>query len=484
MPIDTAPPSVVPHVFDNLTVDEIRRRGTAKWSRYAEDVLAAWVAEMDFPLAPELRAALHDAVECGCTGYAPEAATDRLAAACASWMSTSFGSSFEPRQIRIVPDVLRGVELAIKTFSRPGSPVVLLTPAYPPFFDIVRQCGGQAVEAPLATARGGWGIDLDAVETALRAGAGTVMLCNPHNPLGKVYTRDELTALASLVETHGARVVVDEIHAPLVYRPAEHVQYAALSDSTASHAVTIVSASKGWNIPGLKCAEVVLSNEADIARWDQLSWLETHGASIMGILANRVAFEQGQPSLAQVLDVSGQQSQASCGADRGASASGALRAPRCYLPCLVGLSGPRDRQPGRILPAARKSRHERRGEFWRRRSRLRSAQLRHLAPHPDRDRTCDGRGNITPGYPRSPPRWDGARGNGEGGSVDHVPTARLWPAGQFRVSDVGPAFNWLTPPGREPSRHDVPACRMVPIQCAPAPAVEILPRNDRYNTAA
>jgi len=197
--------------------------------------------------------------------------------------------------------VLRGVELAIRTFSRPGSPVVLMTPAYPPFFEIARQCTGQIIEVPMATAGGGWAIDLDGVEAALKAGAGTVILCNPHNPIGHVYGRDELTALAALVEAHGARVVADEIHAPLVYAPMQHVQYAALSDAAAGHSVTMVSASKGWNVPGLKCAQMVLSNHADIARWDKLSWLETHGASILGILANRVAFEQGQPSLAEIL---------------------------------------------------------------------------------------------------------------------------------------------------------------------------------------
>src|SRR5579875_3386943 len=100
----------------------------------------------------------------------------------------------------------------------------------------------------------GWRANLDAIEIALQDGAGTVILCNPHNPLGHVYTREELTALATLVEAHDARVVVDEIHAPLVYAPAKHIQYATLSEAAAGHAATLISASKGWNVPGLKCA--------------------------------------------------------------------------------------------------------------------------------------------------------------------------------------------------------------------------------------
>jgi cystathionine beta-lyase len=295
-------PARAAHVFDDLTIDTIRRRDTEKWSEYPNDVLAAWVAEMDFPLVTELRLALHEAVDCGCTGYSAEPGQARLAAACASWIEASFGNTVEPRRIGIIPDVLRGVELAISTFSRPGSPVVVMTPAYPPFFDIARHCAGQVIETPMARLNETWIIDLDAVEAALKAGAGTVILCNPHNPLGHVYSHDELTALSKLVETYGARVVVDEIHAPLVFAPAKHLQYAALSDVAAGHSVTLVSASKGWNIPGLKCAQIILSNDTDLARWEKLSWIETHGASILGILANTVAYEAGQASLRHVLD--------------------------------------------------------------------------------------------------------------------------------------------------------------------------------------
>jgi len=298
---DTVLPNHEAITFDDLSIDRLRGRGTEKWSHYPAGVLAAWVAEMDYPLAPEIHAALGDAVERGCTGYSTEGAGVDLAVACARWIAGSFGRKVEPRHIRIVPDVLRGVELAIRTFSRPGSPVVLLTPAYPPFFEIARVCNGQAVEVPMLLANGEWGIDLNAVEVALKGGAGTVILCNPHNPIGHAYTRDELAALASLVEVHGARVVADEIHAPLVYAPGQHLTYAAVSDAAAGHATTIVSASKGWNIPGLKCAQVVLSNDADVALWDRLSFLETHGASTLGILANTVAYEQGQAWLGEVI---------------------------------------------------------------------------------------------------------------------------------------------------------------------------------------
>lgn len=281
--------------FDSLRVEDLLGRGVAKWTFYPEDVLAAWVAEMDFATAPPIRAALLDAIERSATGYPSAAAASGLPEACAGWLARTSGLVVEPMQIQILPDALRAVELAIEVFSRPESAVVIPTPAYPPFFEAVRVVGRPIVEAPLASCGARWTFDLDAIGAALGAGAGTVILCNPHNPLGQVFTRRELAALAALVETHGARVVVDELHASLVYPGATHVSYATVSEAAARHSVTITSASKGWNLPGLKCAQIVLTNPADVVRWAELSFLRTYGASILGIIASRVAFEQGGP---------------------------------------------------------------------------------------------------------------------------------------------------------------------------------------------
>jgi cysteine-S-conjugate beta-lyase len=306
--------------WDALSIDELRQRGTSKWSLYGAGVLAAWVAEMDFPVAPVVRTALHEAVERSCTAYSPSPADTGLPVACAAWLARSFGVAVDPRQIRILPDILRGMVLAIELFSRPDSPVAVMTPAYPPFFESVRAAGRQLVEVPMVAGQAGGGsfprkgnspveslrdgrpaIDLDAVDAALRAGAGTVLLCNPHNPLGRVFTRDELAALAGIVEAHGARVVADEVHAPFVYPEAAHVSYSTVSEAAAHHSVTLLSASKGWNLPGLKCAQILLTNQADNELWDRLSYLRTYGASILGILANRAAYEQGGAWLRDVV---------------------------------------------------------------------------------------------------------------------------------------------------------------------------------------
>ncbi|GAC1396642.1 MAG: pyridoxal phosphate-dependent aminotransferase [Chloroflexota bacterium] len=301
MALDTACREDVAAAWDALSVAGLRRRGTLKWTFHGDDVLAAWVAEMDGPLAAVVQAALQEAIERSATGYPPNIAHSGLPAACAGWLSRSFGLEVEPTRIRLVPDVLHGLAAAIQAFSPPGSAVLLMTPAYPPFMETVRALGRPLVEVPLVASAGRWTFDLAAIDAALRAGAGTVVLCSPHNPLGRVFTREELEGLAAVVAARGARVVADEAHSPLVYAPATHVSYSTVSDDAARHSVTITSASKGWNLPGLKCAEVVLTNPADAAPWDSLPFLATYGASILGIEASKAAFEGGEPWLPPVV---------------------------------------------------------------------------------------------------------------------------------------------------------------------------------------
>lgn len=283
--------------YDELSIEELRRRGSIKWTAYGDDVLAAWVAEMDYRTAPAVRDALSAAVARDFVGSPPRDADSGLPEACAEWLATSsprrLGLRVEPAQVRILPDVLKGVELAVDTFSRPGSAVVVTTPSYPPFFEVVRVCDRPLAEVPMTLDAGRYTLDLAGIDAALAAGAGVVVLCNPYNPLGRVFTPTELSALAEVVERHGARVVADEIHAPLTYPGARHTPYATVSPAAAAHSVTLVSASKAWNLPGLKCAEAVLTNPADVEAWDRLPKLRTHGASTLGIAAHIAAFRHG-----------------------------------------------------------------------------------------------------------------------------------------------------------------------------------------------
>jgi cystathionine beta-lyase len=175
--------------------------------------------------------------------------------------------------------------------------VVVPTPAYPPFFEIIELTGRPVVPVPLRRSASIDVLDLDAMDAALAAGAGAVLLCNPHNPTGRVFTREELGALAAVVDRHGARVVADEVHAPLVLDGRAHLPYASLSDVAAAHTVTVTSASKAFNLAGLKCAQVVTSNHADAARWRGLRVHEVPGSTPLGIAASTAAYRAGGPWL-------------------------------------------------------------------------------------------------------------------------------------------------------------------------------------------
>jgi cystathionine beta-lyase len=148
---------------------------------------------------------------------------------------------------------------------------------------------------------GRWTYDLDGIARAFQAGAGLLVHVNPHNPLGRVFTAEEQLALADVVERAGVRVFADEIHAPLVHPGAVHRPYASLSPATARHTVTATSASKAWNLPGLKAAQFLLSAARDAEHWDHVGLLYSHGASTPGVLANTVAYDEGGSWLDDVL---------------------------------------------------------------------------------------------------------------------------------------------------------------------------------------
>jgi cystathionine beta-lyase len=286
--------------FDALTVEQLRALGGVKWARYP-DALGAFVAEMDFGTAPPVVEALHAAVDTMSFGYLPPMMVEQMAEACAAWQRDRYGWDVAPTSVHPMPDVLRGLEVAIRHYSRPGSPVVLPVPAYMPFLTRPGLQGRDIIEVPMARDGGRWVFDLDKLDRAFAAGGDLLILCNPYNPLGRVFTAEELRALSEVVERHGARVFSDEIHAPLTYPEVRHVPYASLSEATARHTVTALSASKAWNLPGLKCAQMILTNEADEEVWEERAGQTAHGASNLGVVANAAAYASGLPWLTDVL---------------------------------------------------------------------------------------------------------------------------------------------------------------------------------------
>ncbi len=276
-------------LFDHVSVERLRRRRTVKWTLYGPEVLAAWVAEMDFDVAPPVRAAILAAVDREDFGYV-EADLGTLTLACAEFLSARYGWVVPPARVFPVADVLGGISTALDLYVEPGHGVVIPTPAYPPFFEVVELTGRPVVESPLVRGPRRDALDLEHIDAALASGARAVLLCNPHNPTGRVFSRDELAALAAIVDRHGARVIADEVHAPLVFGEHRHVPYATASEAAKSHTVTVTSASKAFNIAGLKCAQVVASNHADAARWRALRVFEVAGPTPIGIAASVAAY--------------------------------------------------------------------------------------------------------------------------------------------------------------------------------------------------
>ncbi len=279
----------------------LRARGSFKWAAPGPGGFGAAVAEMDFGAAPAILDALAALSADANFGYLPPFLADELAAACAEFAKRRYGWDVDPEVIHHVPDVIKALEIAITHFSRPGSPVILPTPAYMPFLSVPGFLGREIIQVKMRDEDGFFTLDLDAIADAFRAGGHLLIFCNPYNPLGRVFSGAEMTQLTDVVDRHGGRVFADEIHGPLVYPGLRHIPYASTSDAAAAHTLTATSASKAWNLPGLKCAQVILTNEPDRERWEAMGFFAPHGASNPGVAANIAAYRHGEAWLDEVL---------------------------------------------------------------------------------------------------------------------------------------------------------------------------------------
>jgi cysteine-S-conjugate beta-lyase len=285
---------VTAHPFDDIDVAALRRRTSVKWSRYDADVLPLWVAETDFPLADPIRRTLHELIDRGDTGYPVGM---RHVEAFTRFAERRYRWPVDPGLAVTVPDVMTGVEFAIGALTEPGDAVAFLTPAYPPFFVAVDATRRSAAHVPMAPGPHGAEIDLDELAGAVRRGATAILLCNPHNPTGRRFTRQELTGVAEVADRYGAVVISDEIHAPLVLHrdTGEHVPFATLDAEAAGRSICLHSASKGWNLPGLKAAVMVAGSEATRKRLAGPALGElTERSGIAGVAAGIAAFDEAE----------------------------------------------------------------------------------------------------------------------------------------------------------------------------------------------
>lgn len=244
--------------FDDVSLAERRADASLKWSRHPQ-ALGAWVAEMDFATPAVVRQAVSDRVTASHLGYPTPGDKAELVQATVAHLAAQYGWDVEAETVLVAPDVLSLFTLTVAQLTRPGSAVVVPTPAYFPFLTLPALHGREVIEVPCAAdAAGRYRLDLAGIEAALAAGAGLVVMCNPWNPVGRVLERAELAALAELVGRYDALVFADEIHAPLVLPGgARHVPYASLP-TAAPHTIAAYSATKAWNMPALKCAQGVV----------------------------------------------------------------------------------------------------------------------------------------------------------------------------------------------------------------------------------
>jgi cysteine-S-conjugate beta-lyase len=286
---------------EEISLAELRRRRSAKWRTYPPDVLPLPVAEMDFPLAAPVAEALHAAIRRSDVGYASP--NSGLAEALAGFTARRWGWQVDPAHVALAPEVGVAVVEVLRLLLQPGDRVVINPPVYDSFFPWVAEVGGRLVEVPLARTGDGWALDLDAMEAAFQDGARVHLLCSPHNPTGTVHHRHDLERLAALAARYGVTVLSDEIHAPLVLPGRTHRPFVTVSPEAAGHGMVFTSASKAWNLAGLKCAAIVTADPATrrlVERLpEELPWRAGH----LGVLASIAAFQQGEPWLEEVLGV-------------------------------------------------------------------------------------------------------------------------------------------------------------------------------------
>ncbi|MBM7459411.1 MalY/PatB family protein [Rhodococcus coprophilus] len=292
--------------FDDLDVAELSSRAGAKWARAVDEgLLPAWVADMDFPVAPVIRSALHEQIESD-LGYPDWVRGTPLREEFSARMRNRYGWEPDPESVREQTDLIQALQLILHLSTRRGDSVVVQTPNYPPFLASIRRMGLQQLDFPFVDRGDGWVLDMEVFEQRVaRHRPRVLVLVNPHNPTGRVHTREELEQIADIAERFDLLVVSDEIHAEIVYEPHVHIPFASLSPDAAGRTVTITSAGKSFNLAGLRCAVVHYGAERLLRRRDAEPF-DLYGAvSVLGVVATLAAWRHGdawQSDLMQVLE--------------------------------------------------------------------------------------------------------------------------------------------------------------------------------------
>ncbi|MBE9603759.1 putative C-S lyase [Acetobacteraceae bacterium H6797] len=279
------------HDFD--TVIDRHGTGSLKWQRYAEEVLPMWVADADFAVSPAITAAIRARLDHPVFGYASADAGLRQTIVTA--MAETYGWKIEPEHLLFIPGVVTAFNMALKALLQPGDGVLVQTPAYPPILQAHRNWGLTPVEHVMHPGpHGDYALDLEAFDEAAAASR-AFLLCNPHNPTGRVFTRAELAHMAETCLARDLIIIADEIHCDLLFDGRRHIPIASLSPEIAARTITLMSASKTFNIAGLKAAFAIIPDKALRDRVAAAHLGLVGSVNVLGLEATRAAFAEGTP---------------------------------------------------------------------------------------------------------------------------------------------------------------------------------------------
>ena len=286
--------------FDFDRVVDRRSTDSNKWRKFPADVLPLWVADMDFPSPPAVVRALHARVEHGFFGYLTE--HNDLPEVVAERVAKRYGWRINPEAVVTLPGVIAGFNQALRALTSPGDGMLIQTPVYPPILRSAGNHGLRRDEHPLTRgADGRYTVDLDAFAAALRATTRVFLLCNPHNPVGRLYGRAELEGMAAACLRRDTVIVADEIHCDLLLDGRQHAPVASLAPEIEQRTITLMAPSKTFNLPGLKCAVAVIPNGALRERFLAAAGDLVPKINVLGCTAAVAAYREGDAWLEALL---------------------------------------------------------------------------------------------------------------------------------------------------------------------------------------
>ena len=291
------------NAFDFDTLIDRRNTGSIKWDKYAgQDVIPMWVADMDFRSPPAVMQALHERVDHGVFGYTPKPPA-ALVDTVLSRLASEYHWQIEPDWLVWLPGLVCGLNVVSRAIGEAGCDILTAVPVYQHLFDAAPNVGKQAVCAPLARDGARWTFDFDALEQAITPNTRLFMLCNPHNPVGRMWNREELLALAEFCERHDLVICSDEIHCQLVLDSSkQHLPIASLDPAIAKRSITLMAPSKTYNLPGLGCAFAIIPDPQLRAQIMAAKQGIVPHVNALGYTATLAAFRDSDDWLAALLD--------------------------------------------------------------------------------------------------------------------------------------------------------------------------------------